>query len=127
MLHAAANSGLPICCAEFWDSMPPKKDPNKPKGRTSAYAFFLQDRRLHYRNLGENVDFTEFSKECSRLWKNIKHAEKEKFQQLAEEDRHRYIKEMADYVPPEGVAGKKGSQRRRGKKPKDPNKPKRPL
>ena len=106
--------------------MPPRKDPNKPKGRTSAYAFFVQDRRLYYKNLGENVDFTEFSKECSRLWKDIKHGDKEKFVKKAEEDKCRYNKEMAGYVPPEGVAGKKG-QRRHAKKLKDPNKPKRPL
>lgn len=103
----------------------PRKDPNKPKGRTSAYAFFLQHRRLHYRNQGENVGFQEFSRECADLWKQMQEGEKTKFVQLAEEDRQRYVKEMAGYVPPEDPSGKKGKRRRR--KPKDPNMPKRPL
>ena len=44
--------------------MPPKKnrDPNKPKGRMSPYAFFVQERRAQYRQKGQEVKFTEFSK-----------------------------------------------------------------
>lgn len=107
--------------------MPPRKDPNKPKGRTSAYAFFVKHRRLHYRNQGENVDFKEFSRECAGLWKQIEDEEKKKFSELADKDRHRYNKDMAGYIPPEGVSGKQGKRRRNKKPPKDPNKPKRPL
>ena len=104
----------------------PKKDPNKPKGRTSAYAFFLQHRREQYKKQGENVHFTVFSKECAELWRGMKDGEKTRFFKLAEEDRSRYTKEMARYVPPEDAASKNG-KRRRNKAPKDPNKPKRPL
>lgn len=103
--------------------MPPRKDPNKPKGRTSAYAFYVKHRRLQYKNKGEDVNFTEFSKECSESWKDPK-LDKTKFFKMAEDDRRRYDKEMAKYVPPEG-AGKKG--KRGWKKTKDPNQPKRGM
>lgn len=111
--------------------MPPKKDPSKPKGRTSAYAFFVQERRAMYREQGKEVDFTAFSKECAELWKGpdmALDAAKDKYISLAKEDRERYDQEMADYVPTDGSdkKGKKGAKRRK-KKDKDPNMPKRAM
>lgn len=103
--------------------MPPKKDPNKPKGRTSAYAFYVKHRRLHYKNKGEEVAFKDFSKECSEMWKEMEDGEKDKFFKLAEEDRRRYDKEMCDYVPADGA----GKKKRRKNKKKDPNMPKRGM
>ncbi len=105
-------------------SMPPKKDPNKPKGRTTAYAFFLKDRRSIYKERGEDVEFGAFTKECSELWKKHSDADKEKFFKQAEGDKTRYEEEMSQYVPSDGYGAKKG---RAGKKAKDPNKPKRAM
>lgn len=47
--------------------------------------------------------------------------EKMRFHDLAANDKARYERDMANYVPPEGTKGK----RKRGKK--DPNAPKRAL
>ena len=51
--------------------MPKNKDSKKPRGRMSAYAFFVQDSRVeHGKNRpNEQVVFAEFSKECAARWK----------------------------------------------------------
>ena len=43
----------------------------KPKGRMSAYTFFVQTCRDEHRKKhpNENVNFTEFSKKCAERWK----------------------------------------------------------
>ena len=81
-----------------------------------------------YREKGQDVQFTEFSKECAELWKGTMNEEKKaKYFALADEDRKRFEHEMADYVPPAdaGGKGKKGGKRR--KREKDPNQPKRSM
>ncbi|CAI8041638.1 High mobility group protein DSP1 [Geodia barretti] len=103
--------------------MPPKNtDPNKPKGRTSAYAFFIKHQRAIYKEQGKSLDFSAFAKDCSDEWKHLGPESKEKFGRLAAEDKKRYDHEMKGYVPPAGAT--KGG---RGRKKKDPNAPKRPL
>lgn len=101
--------------------MPPKKnkDPNKPKGRMSPYAFFVQERRAMYRQKGQEVKFTEFSRECADLWRGMNEKQKERYVKSADADRERYRSEMAHYKPPAGMG--------RGKKKKDPNMPKRAV
>ena len=111
--------------------MPPKKDPNKPKGPTSAYLFYLQHRRREAKEAGEKIDFTTFSQECSASWKDMDDEDKADFFQQADEDKKRYQKEMESYVPPVGEGnggrkkGKKGAKG--GKKAKDKNAPKRAM
>jgi len=95
----------------------------KPKGRMSAYTFFVQTCREEHRKKhpNENVNFTEFSKKCAERWKQMTEKEKKRFSEMAEKDKQRYDKEMSTYTPPvgEGRGGKR--------KKKDPNAPKRPL
>jgi len=95
----------------------------KPKGRMSAYTFFVQTCREEHRKKhpNENVNFTEFSKKCADRWKQMTEKEKKRFADMAEKDKQRYDREMATYVPPQGETGIKR------KKKKDPNAPKRPL
>ncbi|XP_029986537.1 high mobility group protein B2-like [Sphaeramia orbicularis] len=95
------------------------KDPNKPRGKTSSYAFFVQTCREEHKkkNPGASVNFAEFSKKCSERWKTMSPKEKVKFEDMAKNDKIRYEREMKSYVPPKGV---------KGKKKKDPNAPKRP-
>ena len=95
----------------------------KPKGRMSAYTFFVQMCREEHRKKhpNENVNFTEFSKKCAERWKQMNDSEKKRFADMAEKDKVRYDKEMATYSPPNEAGG------RRKKKKKDPNAPKRPL
>jgi hypothetical protein len=51
--------------------MSSKKDSNKPKGRMSAYTYFVQTCREEHRKKfpNENVNFSEFSKKCGDRWK----------------------------------------------------------
>ena len=96
--------------------MPPRKDPNKPKGRKSAYAFFVQDQRSKH---GAS-SFTEFTKACAAKWHAMDEPEKAKFAKMQEEDKIRYQKEMENYNPP-------GEKKRRRRKKKDKNLPKRAM
>jgi len=102
--------------------MPPK-DKNKPRGKMSSYAYFVQTCREEHRKKhpGETVVFAEFSKKCAEKWKTMGPKEKRRFEELAEKDKSRYEREMSKYVPP---PGEKGGKRKRIK---DPNAPKRAL
>ena len=97
------------------------KDPNKPKGRTSAYAFFVQD--MKETPEGKSLKFTEFSKYCSEQWKKMDEDDKQKFIDLSQEDRTRYKKEMAVYQKTAPAAGRGAG----GRKKKDASLPKRNL
>eukprot|EP00069_Balaena_mysticetus_P009626 bmy_06467T0 len=119
-----------------------KGDPKKPKGKMSAYAFFVQTCREEHKKKNPEVpvNFAEFSKKCSERWKTLpgfkspfasdysschfnyrtaeqtmSGKEKSKFDEMAKADKVRYDREMKDYGPAKG-----------GKKKKDPNAPKRP-
>lgn len=102
-----------------------KKAGDKPKGRMSAYAYFVQTCREEHKKKhpNKNVVFAEFSRKCSERWKTMLDKEKKRFQDLAEGDKKRYENEMATYVPPRGEKGKPVKRRRT----KDPNAPKRAL
>ena len=107
--------------------MPPRsgKDPNKPKGRMTAYAFFVQAQRDHLKKTepDKNVEFKGFSKACSCDWKDISEQEKMKYDALAQADKLRYDREMMSYVPPDDSSSKK----HKNKNKKDPNAPKRGM
>jgi len=112
--------------------MPRVKTPgsDKPKGRMTAYAFFVQTCREEHKKLhpDENVQFAEFSRQCSERWKTMSDKEKNKFHEMADGDKARHEKEMANWTPPPGETKGRRPRRQRGaKKEKDPNKPKRAL
>lgn len=48
-----------------------KGEPGKPKGKMSAYAYFVKTCREEHnkKNPGVSVSFSEFSKKCSERWK----------------------------------------------------------
>jgi len=96
------------------------KDKNKPRGRTSSYAFFVATCREEHKKKhpGTSVSFSEFSKKCSERWKTMSAKEKVKFEDMAKTDKIRFDREMKTYIPPKGAKGMK--------KKKDPNAPKRP-
>ncbi|XP_028832101.1 high mobility group protein B2a [Denticeps clupeoides] len=98
------------------------KDPNKPKGKTSSYAFFVLTCREEHKKKNPDVpvNFSEFSKKCSERWKTMSSKEKVKFEEMAKNDKVRYDREMKSYIPTSSKSSKKA------KKQKDPNAPKRP-
>lgn len=93
-----------------------KGDPKKPKGKMSAYAYFVQTCREEHKKKNPDipVNFAEFSKKCSGRWKTMSPKEKSKFDDMATQDKARYEEEMMSYP-----VAKKGNK-------KDPNAPKRP-
>ena len=99
------------------------KDATKPRGRMSAYAFFVQTCREEHKKKhpSEGVQFAEFSKKCSDRWKLMGPPEKKRFDQMSEKDKARYEREMAAWTPPEESGVKRKKQK------KDPNAPKRAL
>lgn len=101
--------------------MPPKtKDPAKPKGRKSAYAFFLKSRKD---SKGSQESFADFSKSSAKLWHDMTNEEKAKYYKMQEDDKKRYDREMSQYEPPPDDKGR----RRRRKKKKDKDAPKRAM
>ncbi|XP_042196491.1 high mobility group protein B3 isoform X1 [Callorhinchus milii] len=94
-----------------------KRDPKKPRGKMSSYAYFVQTCREEHKKKNPDVpvNFSDFSKRCSERWKTMSGKEKSKFEDLAKVDKVRYDREMKTYIPPKG-----------SKKKKDPNAPKRP-
>jgi len=106
--------------------MPRGKGPDaKPRGRMTAYAFFVQTCREEHKKKHpeETVIFAEFSRKCAERWKMLD-KEKKRFHEMAEKDKARYDLEMQNYVPPKGVVIGRGKKR---KQIKDPNAPKRSL
>ncbi|XP_007235469.2 high mobility group protein B1a [Astyanax mexicanus] len=95
------------------------KDPTKPRGKMSSYAYFVQTCREEHKKKhpDTSVNFSEFSKKCSERWKTMSAKEKGKFEEMARLDKARYEREMKNYVPPRGEKKKRF---------KDPNAPKRP-
>lgn len=99
-----------------------ERNDGKPRGRSTAYAYFVQHCRAEHKknHPNENVVFAEFSRQCAERWKNMSEHDKKRFHDLASNDKVRYDEEMKHYVPPKGT--KKGKRRS-----KDPNAPKRAL
>jgi high mobility group protein B2 len=91
-----------------------KGDPNKPRGKMSSYAFFVQTcwEEHKKKHPDSSVNFAEFSKKCFERWKTMSANEKSKFEDLAKSDKAGYDREMKNNVPPKGD--------KTGKK-KDPN------
>jgi hypothetical protein len=109
------------------------KDPNKPKGKKSAYIIFCTKKREEAKKLlNPDAKATEVTSKLGQMWNELKSSKKstdKKMLQLCEQeaadDKARYDEDMKDYVPPsddELIASKgkgKGS-----KKKSDPNAPK---
>lgn len=100
----------------------------KIKGAMSAYACFVKTCREEHQKLHpeEDVKFGEFSAQCSQRWKTMTDKEKERFHEMALEDKERFEFQMRDFVPQMGMGGGR-RRRRRQRREKDPNRPKRAL
>jgi len=108
-----------------------KKDPNKPKGVKSAYIFFVESERADQESRGEQLMFSEFSKQCGIAWGEMDDDDKAPFVRMSEEDRRRHEYEMSHYIPPPRVydsdSDDEAPRQKKQKKKKDPNAPKRPI
>ena len=71
----------------------------KPKGKVSAWFFFLKDEReaLKKANTGETMNRKKFMSEVGAKWADMK--DKSKYEAKANKDAERFEKEMASYEP----------------------------
>lgn len=116
--------------------MSKRKDPNKPRGKMSAYNIFVREEtQVLKRSKAEAVADKDdslsedkmagqaFIQACAEKWKKLTEEEKQPFVEAAEKDKIRYSNEMANYTPPPESEGS-GRKTRKEKKMKDPNQPK---
>lgn len=115
--------------------MSKRRDPNKPRGKMSAYNIFVKEeteamKKSQNEATGDSFETNEdktvrqaFIPACAEKWKKLTEGEKKRFVEAAEKDRIRYNNEMANYTPPPKYEGSERKTRKQ-KKLKDPNKPK---
>ncbi len=77
----------------------PLLDSRRPRGKQTAYAFFVQVcRREHKRKFPDEIlNFAELAKKTASRWKIMSEKEKRRFNIMADEDKRRYELEMANY------------------------------
>jgi hypothetical protein len=90
-----------------------EKDPNAPKRGKSAYLYFCNMNRDAARKaLGPDAKATEVTSQLGAMWNALKtdkkrSSELSKYEKMATEDKERYEKDRAEYVPPEHLGVKK--------------------
>ena len=103
-----------------------KKDPNKPKGATSAFVYYSKEARPLIKAASPDMAFGDIAKKIGADWKALGEDAKKPYEALAQVDKARHATEMEGYVAPpvEYEAEKKKTKK---KKKKDPNMPKKGL
>eukprot|EP00092_Neocalanus_flemingeri_P012777 GFUD01013768.1.p1 GENE.GFUD01013768.1~~GFUD01013768.1.p1 ORF type:complete len:196 (+),score=61.11 GFUD01013768.1:31-618(+) len=99
---------------------------NKPRGKMSAYAFFVQTcseehKRKHPE---EKVVVTEFFRKWADRWKTLSDYGKKRFFMMAECDKKRFDCEMATFNAVSNQTSADGKKSRKRTAVKDPNAPK---
>jgi len=101
-----------------------KKAPQAPRRFKPAYMFFST---IKYKEISEELGTkgivektTNIAKLVSKAWKELSTEERNKWEEMARQDKHRFEVEKSLYTGPWKMLAKKGSQ-------KDPNAPKRPM
>ena len=71
------------------------KDPNKPKRPTSAYFYFVAEKREEQKKAGRKITkVAEWTKEVSAIWREISDKDKKPFEAMAAKDKARYDEEV---------------------------------
>ncbi|OXA58871.1 LIM/homeobox protein Awh [Folsomia candida] len=73
------------------------KDPNAPKRNMTSFFVFSNEQRPILKTENPEFKTTEVAKELGRRWKELDAAEKKRYETIAEEDKKRYVKELAAY------------------------------
>jgi hypothetical protein len=108
-----------------------EKDSNAPKRNMSAYLLYQNAMRDQFKRENPGMTFGQLAKYTSHMYKNLTPEERATWDARASEDKERYQRELAIYVPPPGhdIRGNfidGPHSKKRGKKaPKDPAAPKR--
>jgi len=73
------------------------KDPSKPKRAMSSFMYFANEQRQGVRDKFPDIKITEIGKKLSEMWKALTVEEKQRYIDLAEKDKQRYMAEMEIY------------------------------
>ena len=71
--------------------------PQPPKRAKSSYIFFSNDTRAQVALDSPNMKLPDIAKELARRWSSLETAEKAKYEEMAAEDKKRYVKEKEKY------------------------------
>ena len=74
-------------------------DPNKPKGPKGAYMCFVQVARPKINAAHPDIKFADIAKMLGEQWKSMDPATRTGYEKMAEQDKERYQREIAAYVP----------------------------
>lgn len=75
-----------------------RRDPGAPKRNLNSFLLFQHSIRVQYQHMA----FSDFSRLASTLYASLSSDVKEVWSKRAEEDKRRYLEELAHYVPPPG-------------------------
>lgn len=70
-----------------------KTGPTKPK---TAYQYFCNDKRVHYKELNPTAAPSEMMKILADAWRNATDDDKKEYEEKAEKDKERYDAEMVE-------------------------------
>lgn len=71
--------------------------PQPPKRAKSSYIFFSNDTRAQVALDSPNMKLPDIAKELARRWSSLETAEKAKYEEMAAEDKKRYVKKKEKY------------------------------
>jgi len=86
-----------------------KRDPNAPKKPSTAYMYFLSEKRPEYKEKYEGMSLIELLRKIANEWKQLSDEEKKPYVDKHLEDKKRYEKEMKNYTEQIAPAKKSGS------------------
>lgn len=105
------------------------KNPNAPKRALSAWIIFTNEQRHKFKSENPNSSTTELTTLMSQEWRNMTDEDKKKYEDLAEVDKQRYMKEKEEYESNSDSensenSGNESEKPKKVKKEKDPDAPK---
>lgn len=108
------------------------RDKNAPKRNLGPYLIYQNAMRDHFKALNPHLQFGDLCKYTAQQWEKLGPAEKQQWIVRAEEDKKRYVRELAAYAPAPGY-DRRGDlillpeKTTRVKRERDKNAPKRNL
>jgi hypothetical protein len=75
-----------------------KKDPNAPKKNSNAFMFFSKTRVPEIKT-SDGLSHPNATKQAGAEWHLLTAEQKQPYEQMAAQDKERYTREMANYVP----------------------------
>lgn len=100
------------------------KDPKAPKRSLSAWIIYTTEQRPKFKSVNPDKSNTELTTLMSQEWRNMTDGDKKKYEDLAEVDKQRYMKEKEEYESNSDNDSSESEKPKKVKKEKDPDAPK---